>query len=526
MRFNTVSRLIAVVMIACVLLSAFIYPDKLWATESDQSSEISNLFEDLGQFDLKSNTSDVSISINYTEIELDVGKTKALIATTVPAGQTVQWQSTDNSIATVNNGVVTAQNIGTTTILAAYIDSDRNMYVAECTVHVRLPNGRYFLQNKQTGYYADIKGPTMASGTTIHQWKYNGNDSQKWIFTHLGDGYYSIKSANSSTSYYLGVINDSNGLNVDIVLRSGSLTNGMKWKVETTASGAYKLIPKTGEANGYILGTSTSDATNGAKLIQGAYVNNNSYRDEWYLDYVDPIVKLDLVYDFAFRNRYSDAASRVSEEITRLQEKFLTEFGIRIDCSSFSSFYSYADSYCSTTPDQACTHATNDECYNSGFDNNGSLILKTYHHKNVYNIMHHISHPDLSSSVKLAYTGHSNCITVRDDQGSLIRHGTNPYQGLANRSLGLAMVMHFSSVTNQTATMVHEFGHLYGAKDHHGTSSYPSSDDMNDTYGDIGFDINCIYGERMNISSIKENLTICDGCKSFIESNRNIYDHS
>ena len=113
------------------------------------------------------------------------------------------------------------------------------------------------------------------------KWQLHGGNTQRWIFTHLGDGNYSIKSANAGTPYYLGVINDSSGLDADIVLRSGSVTNGMKWKVETTPSGAYKLTSQTG--SGYVLATDSSSSSNGVKLVQGDYIQNNSCRDEWYI---------------------------------------------------------------------------------------------------------------------------------------------------------------------------------------------------------------------------------------------------
>ena len=113
------------------------------------------------------------------------------------------------------------------------------------------------------------------------KWQLHGGNTQRWIFTHLGDGNYSIKSANAGTPYYLGVINDSSGLDADIVLRSGSVTNGMKWKVETTPSGAYKLTSQTG--SGYVLATDSSSSSNGVRLVQGDYIQNNSYRDEWYI---------------------------------------------------------------------------------------------------------------------------------------------------------------------------------------------------------------------------------------------------
>lgn len=55
----------------------------------------------------------------------------------------------------------------------------------------------------------------------------------------------------------------------------------MKWKITVTDSGAYRLTPKNGELYNYALATSSSSATNGARLMQGEYWNNNSYCDEW-----------------------------------------------------------------------------------------------------------------------------------------------------------------------------------------------------------------------------------------------------
>ncbi len=201
------------------------------------------------------------------------------------------WDFSPYAYATVDDtsGAVTGISGGTMTI-SATVEDDTVSYTLKVT---ELQNGIYLLENKQTGCYVDIYGPTIANGTTIHQWAFHGGKVQKWKFTHLGDGYYSIRQTYSNASYYLGVKNDSTTVNSDIVLRNGSITNGMKWKVETTSSGAMKLIPKIGESSGYVLATSTSNTTNGAKLIQGAYVSNTSYRDEWYLQ---PINDYSLVY--------------------------------------------------------------------------------------------------------------------------------------------------------------------------------------------------------------------------------------
>jgi len=130
----------------------------------------------------------------------------------------------------------------------------------------------------------DIEDQNMANGTNIHQWDFNGGNSQRWIFTHLGDGYYSIKSANSTSNYYLGVQNDGTATNTQVVLRTGSLTDGMKWKVSVTTSGAYKITPKTGEPNDRVLAVGWYALNvNGIDIKQRDYDDDGNYLDEWIL---------------------------------------------------------------------------------------------------------------------------------------------------------------------------------------------------------------------------------------------------
>ncbi len=150
-----------------------------------------------------------------------------------------------------------------------------------------IANGTYYLKNKQNSNYAKVKSGTMTNGQNVVQYDLEGGNAELWIFTlNTATGYYSIKSANSgSTSYYMTVSDDATTVGKPIVIRSATestLTNGMKWRVEKTASGAYKLCPKTGEANGYVLNTSTASGSNNANLTQDTYVQNTSYRDEWY----------------------------------------------------------------------------------------------------------------------------------------------------------------------------------------------------------------------------------------------------
>lgn len=76
-----------------------------------------------------------SISLNYTETTIEIGNTKTLVVTFNPVyatDKTITWTSTNSSVASVDNGVVTANAIGTATITAA----TSNGKTATCAVTV------------------------------------------------------------------------------------------------------------------------------------------------------------------------------------------------------------------------------------------------------------------------------------------------------------------------------------------------------------------------------------------------------
>lgn len=205
--------------------------------------------------------------------------------------QTVTWSSSNSSVALVNSssGSVTGVSPGTATIYANRLLNGLN-YSASYTVNVTgIANGTYFIKSNDTSRFVDIEDQNMVNGTNIHQWDFHGGNSQRWIFTHIGDGYYSIKSANSTSNYYLGVLNDGTATDTQVVLRTGSLTNGMKWKVSVTTSGAYKITPKTGEPYDRVLAVGWYALNvNGIDIKQRDYVDDGNYKDEWNLCMIDP----------------------------------------------------------------------------------------------------------------------------------------------------------------------------------------------------------------------------------------------
>ena len=76
-----------------------------------------------------------SVTLDKNTLVMTVGNTETLVATTVPAGETVTWDSSDTTVATVVAGVVTAVASGTADITAK-ITVDGTDYTDICAVTV------------------------------------------------------------------------------------------------------------------------------------------------------------------------------------------------------------------------------------------------------------------------------------------------------------------------------------------------------------------------------------------------------
>jgi len=75
------------------------------------------------------------VVLNRASATVKEGKTTKLTATTTPEGETVTWTSSDDTVATVNNGVVSGVAAGTATITAS-MTYDGDTYTDTCAVTV------------------------------------------------------------------------------------------------------------------------------------------------------------------------------------------------------------------------------------------------------------------------------------------------------------------------------------------------------------------------------------------------------
>lgn len=205
-------------------------------------------------------TYDAAITLNYSSVTLVEGNTKTLTATTRPSGQTVTWSTSNDTLATVNsNGVVTAKTAGNVTITATMVDSSGITHYAECTVCVVLPDGVYYIKNKDSNYYLTTSGDGVVTQDVYQYSKYSSNTSelsrirQMWKIKHLGSGLYSVRPYNKLN---MGLCTTNNsGLTYDDVYASSMGTTD-------TVSGVSQLAiwRITNAFGGYIFENNVTDA--------------------------------------------------------------------------------------------------------------------------------------------------------------------------------------------------------------------------------------------------------------------------
>lgn len=77
-----------------------------------------------------------SVLLNTHAATVEAEGTLTLTATTVPAGETVTWSSSDSTVASVSGGVVTAGSSAGSAIITASITVDGVTYTDTCTIVV------------------------------------------------------------------------------------------------------------------------------------------------------------------------------------------------------------------------------------------------------------------------------------------------------------------------------------------------------------------------------------------------------
>lgn len=165
--------------------------------------------------------------------------------------------------------------------------------------YINLPNGTYYLKNRYYSYYAQVDDNDapgyINNGGIMEIWPFNGETYQQWIFTHVGNGYYKITSKISGYAITVPSGQETND-NVDLVLMPYAYSDRQRWSITKTSHGSYKIKAKSSESytdKDLVMDLQTASYSDGLNIRQREYIDNTSYKDEWYLELTESI-EIDL----------------------------------------------------------------------------------------------------------------------------------------------------------------------------------------------------------------------------------------
>lgn len=156
--------------------------------------------------------------------------------------QDVSWTSSNESVATVQDGTIIPIGAGEAQITVT--SKTNSTWKKEFTVGVtHVDEGEYFLRNPETKNVL-----TYGTYGTAVMLRFNGNDSQIYIFEYYDDGYFRIKSKQSNR--YLTVPGGSTELDKGVTHKEWTTidSEGQQWMIVPTTDGQYKLYTKAASA--------------------------------------------------------------------------------------------------------------------------------------------------------------------------------------------------------------------------------------------------------------------------------------
>ena len=296
-----------------------------------------------------------TLPLHDTKSVADLGL-RVIYSSVSTLDQEFEWRenysTNSNSNSHVEINASTGEMYGTR-IGRAFIYVEKKNYSPTCLLEFEvlvILSGEYYIKNKETGKFVDIQDEAYFSGQQIEQMTFDGGESQKWDFVYReNDGYYEIIIRDGANRrFYLSVKDSSTANDASVVLRS-TLTDGALWKVAYTESGAFKITPKTGEANNRVLAVGAYVANvDGVDIEQRDYVNDENYKDEW------------MVEDASSgRSRYKLMAYNESPNIKR--DSFFAPTGDII--GQYLGYSIYTEYYSNCTKDNMKNYMSDSEIF-------------------------------------------------------------------------------------------------------------------------------------------------------------------
>jgi len=439
--------------------------------------------------DTTSSLSDFNLMASFISESSDVPLVRWVIDSGNKTKATVDWKS----------GAVVGKSHGTITIKARaqfiYPGAPAPTFSNIYTVKIIPAEGTYYIKSKHTGYYVGVLTNANPTNHFVTDSNYDGSSTQRWVFDYLGNGLYSIKSADSSLGY-LGIQGDSTSAGANVVLKS-SVT---RWRIEKNNRGTFTFMPNNSTSNNLVM----SIPTNADPLQQLTYTNDGNLRDGWVIYDKTPIYRAAVAtyYDKGYWEYYEESEVQGAYQIDiytqAVADRFMEVLGV--DITAIPATYLASDidmckgSVDATTIDSLCEHSNNHTARDT---------LRDY-----------IQNVTFGGDTFTSAFWTCHLVTSTSDAGEYEENRSISYGDIV---LLLKRLSESERYEKSTGVLMHELCHQFDARDHY----HNLDEDEKCTNADIcstcnpnGRPKSCLMNNSG--SDITLDTVLCDACKQEI----------
>ncbi|MBQ3214730.1 MAG: DNRLRE domain-containing protein [Oscillospiraceae bacterium] len=404
-----------------------------------------------------------------------------------------------------NSGNVSGVSEGKITV-KAYVQptgiDGTTYYSSAFTVKVIPPEGTYYIKNKQTGFHMGLFD-TYPENYFVTDLNYSGSATQRWVFDYLGNGLYSIKSADSSLGY-LGIEGNSTSAGANVVLKS-SVT---RWYIEKNNRGTFTFMPYNSTSNNLVMAV----PTNADPLQQHTYTNNGDLRDGWVIYNKTPNYRAtvstyyDLGYPVYYGETEAEGAYLIDIYTQAVADRFMELLGLDITASVATYQRSDIDDCKGTigasTIDSLCNHSSKHTDGDTLLSYVNQVTAGGNEHTSAFWTCHYITPFSSVGGFNNRNLSFEDVVLILER----VENTNNRYQ-------------------DSTGALMHELCHQFGAQDHYHELGEDNTCKHAEICSDCGTNprpATCIMQQfRIDIT---EDTVLCDECKQEILAHLQSHD--
>lgn len=147
-----------------------------------------------------------------------------------------------------------------------------------------IPGRVYYIREKVSGNYLDVKGGEANNAVTAQLYTFNGSAAQKWKLIDGKDGYMQFEPLCGS-GYRLDLNNKSEAEGEKIQIYGNNNTDAQKWKLHPNADGSFQITSKATKDKKAL--TNGPKSTTSGQPVQSYTRKEENEHQDWYFEPAD-----------------------------------------------------------------------------------------------------------------------------------------------------------------------------------------------------------------------------------------------